>query len=72
MPFQINSKIIIHRPGYSQRAHLTERMTATGSYSQFEYQLIEKTKDEMSQSETKASSLTVSTEDDFDSLWKSL
>ena len=47
-------------------------MTATGSYSQFEYQLIEKTKDEMSQSETKASSLTVSTEDDFDSLWKSL
>ncbi|GAA6130898.1 molecular chaperone [Halopseudomonas sabulinigri] len=72
LPFQINSKIIIHRPGHSQRAHLTERITATGSFSQFQYHLIEQVKEEKPQSETNPSSLTVSTEDDFDSLWKSL
>jgi len=72
LPFQINSKIIIHRPGHSQRAHLSERVTATGSFSQFEYHLIEQAKEEKPHSETNPSSLTVSTEDDFDSLWKSL
>ena len=72
MPFQINSKVIIHRPGHSQRAHLTERITATGSFSQFQYHLIEQAKEEKPQSETNPSSFTVSTEDDFDSLWKSL
>lgn len=72
LPFQVNSKISILQGGSAERAHLTSRVTATGSFSQFEYHLIEQPKEEKNQSETDGASLTVSTEDDFDSLWKSL
>jgi len=72
LPFQVNSKISILQGGKAERAHLNNRVTATGSFSQFEYHLIEQPREEKPQSETEGASLTVAVEDDFDSLWKSL
>lgn len=77
MPFQINSKIMLLAGGKESRAHLVDRITATGSFSQFEYRVLE---DEAGKPGTKAeaskpgagSGLSLVSEDDFDSLWKSL
>jgi len=72
LPFQVNSKINILQGGKVERANLSNRVSATGSFSQFEYHLIEQETAGTSQSETGRASLTTGPEDDFDSLWKSL
>lgn len=72
LPFQVNSKINLLHGGKTERANLANRVTATGSFSQFEYQLIDQGPLEKGHSETNSASLTSAPEDDFDSLWKSL
>ena len=72
LPFQVNSKINILQGGKVEKANLSNRVSATGSFSQFEYHLIEQETAGTSQSETGRASLTTGPEDDFDSLWKSL
>lgn len=72
MPFQINSKVMILQGSRETRAHLTDRIAATGSFSQFEYKVLEPLNEQEGKSETGSTSLTSSSEDDFDSLWKSL
>ena len=41
LPFQVNSKINILQGGKVEKANLSNRVSATGSFSQFEYHLIE-------------------------------
>lgn len=72
MPFQINSKVMVLQGNRELRAHLTDRVAATGSFSQFEYKLLEPVNDQQGKSETGNTALTTRNEDDFDSLWKSL
>ncbi|MEL0167833.1 MAG: molecular chaperone [Pseudomonadaceae bacterium] len=72
LPFQVNSKINLLHGGTTERANLNNRVAATGSFSQFEYQLIDQPAQEKAHSETNSASLTSGPEDDFDSLWKSL
>ncbi|WP_373186937.1 molecular chaperone [Halopseudomonas sp.] len=72
MPFSINSKVMILQGNRESRAHLTDRVAASGSFSQFEYRVIEEPVDGKRKPQPSGSALTVSTDDDFDSLWKSL
>lgn len=72
MPFSVNSKVMILQGTRESRAHLTDRVAASGSFSQFEYHLIEEPGDPKNKPQPVGSALTVSTDDDFDSLWKSL
>jgi hypothetical protein len=72
MPFSVNSKVMILQGNRENRAHLTDRIAASGSFSQFEYHLIEEPGDNKNKPQPVGSALTVSTDDDFDSLWKSL
>ncbi|KAA0694863.1 molecular chaperone [Halopseudomonas laoshanensis] len=72
MPFQVNSKVMIMQGNRELRAHLTDRVAATGSFSQFEYKLLEPLNEQQTKSETGSTSLNTGAEDDFDSLWKSL
>jgi hypothetical protein len=72
MPFSVNSKVMILQGNREVRAHLTDRIAASGSFSQFEYHLLEETGEKQVKPQTAGSALTVSTDDDFDSLWKSL
>jgi hypothetical protein len=72
MPFSVNSKVMILQGNREVRAHLTDRVSASGSFSQFEYHLLEETGEKQAKPQPTGSALTVSTDDDFDSLWKSL
>lgn len=72
LPFQVNSKIHLLHGGKTEKANLNNRVTATGSFSQFEYQLVDQTPMQQAHSETNSASLSAGPEDDFDSLWKSL
>lgn len=70
LPFEVNSKVLLMLGGKELRAHLVDRIASTGSYSQFEYQVIGG--DISAKGETGSTSLSLAPEDDFDSLWKSL
>lgn len=72
LPFQVNSKVMISLGNRETRGLLTDRVAATGSFSQFEYKLLEESGDNSGKSQTASAGLDVSNEDDFDSLWKSL
>ncbi|AQZ96770.1 molecular chaperone [Halopseudomonas phragmitis] len=72
LPFQVNSKVIIHLGSHELRGHLTDRIAATGSFNQFEYRILEQPESGKAHSETHSTSLGTGNEDDFDSLWKSL
>ncbi|GGD00591.1 hypothetical protein GCM10007418_19820 [Halopseudomonas salina] len=72
VPFSVNSKVMILQGNREIRGHLTDRVAASGSFSQFEYRLIEEPGDPKNKPQPAGSALTVSTDDDFDSLWKSL
>ncbi|PKM31901.1 MAG: molecular chaperone [Gammaproteobacteria bacterium HGW-Gammaproteobacteria-11] len=72
LPFQVNSKVVILQGNRESRAHLTDRVAATGSFSQFEYRMLEQSAELKGKSETGSTSLAISSDDDFDSLWKSL
>ena len=70
LPFEVNNKVQLMLNGRELRAHLVDRVACTGSYSQFEHQLVGG--DISAKSETGSTSLALAPEDDFDSLWKSL
>ena len=72
LPFQVNSKVMLLIGGKEVRAQLVERITATGSYSQFSYHILEDNSGKTTQAMTDNSSISIAPEDDFDSLWKSL
>lgn len=71
LPFQVNNKVMLLLGGQEQRAQLVDRITATGSFNQFEYHLLENDTPK-AKKETNTTGLSIASEDDFDSLWKSL
>ena len=71
MPFQVNNKVILLLGEQELRAQLVDRITATGSFSQFEHHVLEHDS-HRPQTETDTTSFSITPEDDFDSLWKSL
>lgn len=72
LSFQVNSKIMVLQAGKETRGQLIDRVAATGSFSQFEYRLLEELPADNNKGDKDAVSFTKSSEDDFDSLWKSL
>lgn len=70
LPFEVNNKVLLLLNGQEVRAHLVDRITTTGSFSQFEYHLLGN--DLPGKNETESTGLSIVPEDDFDSLWKSL
>ncbi|SDS62907.1 hypothetical protein SAMN05216198_2379 [Halopseudomonas litoralis] len=72
LPFQVSSKVMLFLGGQELRAQLADRITATGSFSQFEHQVLNQGARNGRQTENDGTSFTIATEDDFDSLWKSL
>lgn len=71
LPFQVNNKVMLLLGGQEKRAQLTSRLSSTGSYSQFEYQLLDSDRVAV-KNETETTGLSIVSDDDFDSLWKSL
>lgn len=71
LPFQVNNKVMLLLAGKEVRAQLVDRITATGSFSQFEHHILESDSNR-TQTETESTSFSITPEDDFDSLWKSL
>lgn len=72
LPFQVNNKVMLQLGTQEVRAQLVERITATGSYSQFVHRILENNSSKVTQAETDSSNFSITPEDDFDSLWKSL
>lgn len=72
LPFQVNNKVMLCLGGQELRAQLADRVMATGSFSQFEHQVLGKGEKSGGKSENDSTSFSIATEDDFDSLWKSL
>ncbi|MEH6388278.1 MAG: molecular chaperone [Pseudomonas profundi] len=71
LPFQVGSKVLIHQGHKEARAQLVDRITATGSFSQFEHRFL----DPMAGTDRRAGGRPGTPgggEDDFDSLWKTL
>ncbi|MFA5679540.1 MAG: molecular chaperone [Pseudomonas sp.] len=71
LPFQVNNKVMLFLGGHEVRAQLVNRITATGSFSQFEHQILE-SEVNRPQTETENTGFSITPDDDFDSLWKSL
>ena len=71
MPFQVNNKVMLLLGEQELRAQLVDRITATGSFSQFEHHVLEHDS-HRPQTEPDTTSFSITPEDDFDSLWKSL
>lgn len=72
LPFQINSKVMIWQNGRELRGQLIDRVTATGSFSQFEHRILDQLEPEKPGQNNNGVNYQASSEDDFDSLWKSL
>lgn len=72
LPFQINSKVMIWQNGRELRGQLIDRVTATGSFSQFEHRILDQVEPEKPGQNNNGVNYQASSEDDFDSLWKSL
>ena len=72
LPFQEGNRVQINLHGEERRATLTRKLTATGSFSQFEYSTQERPKGADDKPVTGANGRTGHGEEDFDSLWKSL
>ncbi|CEA05892.1 molecular chaperone [Pseudomonas saudimassiliensis] len=72
LPFQVNSRVMLCLGGQEQRALLVDRVMTTGSFSQFTHQVIGQIDKAGGKSETDSTSFAIATDDDFDSLWKSL
>lgn len=71
LPFQVGSKVVVYQGGKEARGHLIDRITATGSFSQFEHRMLDPTGG-LARPTTEGSSAPAGAEDDFDSLWKTL
>lgn len=72
LPFHVNSRVMLCLGGQEQRALLVDRVMTTGSFSQFTHQVIGQIDKAGGKSETDSTSFAIATDDDFDSLWKSL
>lgn len=72
LPFQVNSRVMLCLGGQEQRALLVDRVMTTGSFSQFTHQVTGQIDKAGGKSETDSTSFAIATDDDFDSLWKSL
>lgn len=72
LPFQEGDKVQINLHGNEHRAMLTRRLTNTGSFNQFEYQVLEQPTPPQGKPVTAPGSQPKGGEEDFDSLWKSL
>ncbi|MCW8155289.1 molecular chaperone [Stutzerimonas stutzeri] len=72
LPFQEGHKVQINRNGEEQRAVLDRRRVSMGNYNQFEYRTVGQVSTERETPVTGWKGHTASTDEDFDSLWKSL
>lgn len=68
LPFQVGNRVLVSLNGVERRATLDEKLSFTGSFSQFEFHYNQSASLDSLQIETGKSS----SGDDFDSLWKSL
>ncbi|MAM86048.1 MAG: GTPase [unclassified Hahellaceae] len=66
LPFQVGHKVSINRQGRNTKLQLLKRISATGSFTQFEIEA------QFAEAGKPAPRKTTSSEDDFDSLWPSL
>lgn len=72
LPFQEGNRVQINLQGEERRATLTRKVTATGSFTQFEYRAQEPSTTSSDKPVTAPNARGGSGEEDFDSLWKSL
>ncbi len=72
LPFQESHKIMINCNGDETRVILSRKQTSTGSFSQFEYRVLEQAASTNTTPVTTRKSPGQAGEEDFDSLWKSL
>ncbi|MDG9925593.1 MULTISPECIES: molecular chaperone [unclassified Pseudomonas] len=72
LPFQESNKVVINHNGEETRAILSRKQTSTGSFSQFEYRVLDETKAPSGTSVTAPKEPGKGGDEDFDSLWKSL
>lgn len=72
VPFQEGNKVNINLNGSEHRAVLIQRIGGTGSFSQFEYRVINVSENETETSFSAMPTVGKAGEEDFDSLWKSL
>jgi hypothetical protein len=72
LPFQESNKVVINHNGKETRAILSRKQTSTGSFSQFEYRLLDETKPLSGTPITASKEAGKGGDEDFDSLWKSL
>ncbi len=68
LPFQVGHKCVLNKKGRDSKVQLSRRVSATGSFSQFEINFLSQGMQQV-QNELKASK---ASEDDFDSLWPTL
>lgn len=72
LPFQEGNRVQLNQNGEERRATLTHKLTATASFSQFEYRAFEAVGDAGDKPVTPSSGKAGPGDEDFDSLWKSL
>nr|WP_305882837.1 molecular chaperone [Pseudomonas sp. M30-35] len=72
LPFQEGNKVIVNIAGVEHRAALGQKHTSTGSFNQFEYRLHSSAPDDHGKPVTPVENQRAGSEEDFDSLWKSL
>ncbi len=72
LPFQEGNKVIVNIAGVEHRAMLGQKHTSTGSFNQFEYRLHSSIPDDHGKPVTPVENQRAGSEEDFDSLWKSL
>ncbi|WP_089359801.1 molecular chaperone [Pseudomonas segetis] len=72
LPFQEGNKVMVNIAGVEHRAVLGQKHASTGSFNQFEYRLSSLATEDPGKPVTPAGSQRAGSEEDFDSLWKSL
>ena len=72
LPFQEGQKVLINQDGEEHRALLRRRQNGSGSYNQFEYQLVGLATNPQETPVTSRGAQGITVGEDFDSLWKSL
>lgn len=70
LPFQTGHRILLNQQGEETKLLLTRRVSATGSFSQFEFRNLSQS--QLPDTQAGKSGGARSTDDDFDSLWPSL
>lgn len=70
LTFRTGYKLVLNLDGEEVKAHLTKQVSATQSFSQFEFTLLRRPSE--TETPNKASHSTAGDEEDFDSIWSSL